>query len=161
MIRKEDVRKKLEYNIRQCEERIEIWQNVVRNHKKNGEDFANVWKNFTGVYKGCEFTDSIELKIYGTYPNYSLGSDNTYVLTANPTADDIENAIKERIEYLKSYKAELRDNLGVMDKLYDDTMEKLTAIKDNITEIAGNRTSLWYIMMEAIEQHYYSTSPRK
>lgn len=161
-ITKEDVKKKLERKLMETEARIENWKSVTRKHKKDGGDFANVWKNFEGVYEGYIYSNSVEITIYGSYPDYSISKDSTYINVTidNLTADDIENAIKDRIEYLQQYKVELLDSLEVYNDLYDETMEELNNIKDHITEVAGNRTSLWYIMMEAIEKHYYSTPPR-
>ena len=45
-----------------------------------------------------------------------------------------------------------------MDKLYDETMEKMLDVYSNIEEVAGNRTPLYYIMREAVENYFYPIS---
>ena len=154
-LRKDEVRKKLERELKQTEARIENWQRVTRTHKKDGGDFANIWRNFDVIYTGHEYSDSIEVHVPGSYPDYNMARDFIMVKTENLTADDVENAIKGRIEQLKKHKETIRDNLGVMDNLYDETIEELTIIKDRKKEIAGNRTPLFYIMLDVVEKHYY------
>ena len=158
MIRKEDVHKRLEKEFLEADARMKNWQSVKRLHKKDGGDFANIWKNFDKIYEGYNFSDSVEIKISGSYPNYNLASDSMIVKNEDLTPDGIEKAIKERIEYLKSKKEIIRDNRGVMDKLYDETMEKMLDVYSNIEEVAGNRTPLYYIMREAVENYFYPIS---
>ena len=154
-MRKEDVRKKLERELAQTEARIKNWESVERKHKKDGGDFANIWKNFDKLHEGYVYSNDREIKIYGSYPIYSLGEDSMYVKNEDFTPDGIEEAIKNRIEYLKQHKEVIRDNLGLMDNLYDETMEAMAKIYNRVEEVAGNRTPLYYIMREAIKDYFH------
>ena len=156
-MRKEEVRKKLERELAQTEARIKNWESVERKHKKDGGDFANIWKNFDKLHEGYTFSGSgdVEVKIYGSYPDYSLAEDFIYVKNENFTPDGIEEAVKNRIEYLKQHKEIIRDNLGIMDNLYDETMDAMAEIYTRVEEVAGNRTPLYYIMREAIEDYFH------
>ena len=155
IIRKEDVHKRLEKEFLEADARMKNWQSVTRKHKKDGGDFANVLKNFDKIYEGYHYHDSIEIKISGSYPCYSTASDSITVKFEDFTPDGIEKAIKERIEYLKAKKETIRDNKGIMDKLYEETEAKMLEVYNNIEEMAGNRTPLYYIMREVVENYFY------
>ena len=155
MIRKDDVHKRLEKEFLEADARMKNWQSVKRYHKKDGGDFANIWKNFDKIYEGHNFSNSIEIKISGSYPDYTLACDSMIIKIEDFTPDGIEKAINDRIEYLKQKKEIIRDNRGIMDTLYDETNNKMLEIYTNIEEMAGNRTPLYYIMREMVENYFY------
>lgn len=176
----EDIKKTLGKYIRENEKKIELWENVQRVHKKDGTDFANFGKNFTG----CK----VEQKNYSTYndkelivSDWAVGSGYIHdeidirqlvkYSTLRPaedriqkiaylepffyiTPDEAEVLIKERIEKLRSLNAGYQYQLDQVDKVFSrfkyDIDNALQFLKDR----AGKNSVLYYEAREYMKAAY-------
>ena len=168
---KQDIKAKLEKNLKNYQEKIVQWEKVERVKTKEGKDFKVISKNF----KNARFTydwkhhisiygDSIDINI----KNYQLPDDDprkvkgdTYEITHLDillTPDEIEMKIKNTIEHyknhIKSYERQLRD----LDQLFDKAVKLVEPIKEllkNETELFSNGysypTTLCYALREYIQ----------
>lgn len=94
-------RNKLLGNAMEEKAAADAWRAVTRNHKKDGNDFAYLDKNFTGCKFYAEFSlrkCSVYYRVGHRYSSDTIYLDgNSYGAEPIDTADKVEAAIKQRI----------------------------------------------------------------
>lgn len=168
--RKEDIKAKLEKNLKDYQEKLAEWEKVERVKTKEGKDFKSLGKNFTNScmvrdWQGLTLhtrNDEINAYIYTSKlkdedprKEYAKSWIDTKV---DMTADELEESIKDTIERykdrIKSYERQLKD----LDKLFDEAVKLVEPIKEllkNETEVFSNGysypTTLCYALREYIQ----------
>lgn len=122
----EEWRQKLKRNISYAQEQATAWQKVKRLRKKNGEDFANIQKNFEGATISPSW-DGFRIDLHLWTPESGYLQDTIYNKSgeAIKTTGDIEKAIADRVAYLTEYAAQNLEILNKSEQIYNDTMRAL------------------------------------
>lgn len=154
------IKKELEKDLDRCAVLADAWSAVTRNRKKDGKDFSVMSKNFSGcsfsdnqysfhtkekIIRVCKWSAlqgymSDEMKTTETLSPYKKDNypeDETRIITSPGlcpyyffNADEIENKIRERVEYFRKAAAEARADLAVIDTVFQSFQEAIdTAYK--------------------------------
>lgn len=117
----DDWKKELQKNSDSARARAELWRNVKRLYKKNGEPFALISKNFDGV-QVIEDGSAYKLEISGRDPGGAWISDTLYNCDRYPlkNIDDIIPSIIKYSDYLTEYANEQENILKFADSIYGD-----------------------------------------
>lgn len=150
---RDDVKKELQNRIRHSENVLAAWRNVKRERKKDGGNFANVNKNFSG----CDlFWDFSAYKLRARIPySREYGSEDVIYLQdaerTTPTPDGIEAAIKNYItkqdEILTNERAALAEFDAIADRIEPAILDLRGAICD---EKKKNGGALEYLLRDYI-----------
>lgn len=165
------IRKELENNLTTAQLLKLAWESVTYPTKKDGTPFAVMSKNFSGAtYRPSKYAcrdGENELEVHAHNDTvgyisdalacYANADDLTDTQKSKPenlmpkTAvwkqlyrydlDDIKTRIRQRIEYLTSYCAELRDDLARLDRAYSTYQAALVKARTELyTQLTGNGT---------------------
>lgn len=150
---RDDVKKELENRIRHSENVLAAWKNVKRETKKNGGDFANVNKNFSGCDLFWDFS-SYKLRARIPYTREYGSEDIIYLQDAErttPTPDGIAAAIANYItkqeENLTNERAALAEFDAIADRIEPAILELRGVICD---EKKKNGGALEYLLRDYI-----------
>ena len=68
------------------------------------------------------------------------------------TADEIENALNERIEIVRSWLTKEEETLNNLDELYDIFIPRVKDIMKDLKACCGDNTTLWYDMKDLLKE---------
>ena len=146
----EDIKKLLEKRLKNTVEELDAWRRVERVKTKKGEDFAILSKNFNNCYFSDLFHDN-EHPIVKIYVGYQESTIDIYgyldELPENDerkkdyiksfirqkykyNTDEIENAIKDKIEHLKNREKSFKNQLKNVDKCVKKINKKINELKE-------------------------------
>lgn len=150
---RDDVKKELQNRIAHTENVLAAWKAVKRERKKDGGDFANVNKNFSGCDLFCDFS-SYKLRARIPYTREYGSEDIIYLQDderKNPTPDGIEAAIANYItkqeENLTNERAALAEFDAIADRIEPAILELRGAICE---EKKKNGGALEYLLRDYI-----------
>lgn len=176
----EDIKKTLGKYIRENEKKIELWENVQRVHKKDGTDFANFGKNFTGCrvqQKSYSSYDDKEIIVSDWTPVFGCVQDGigcrqlVKYSTIKPaedriqkiaylepffyiTPDEAEILIKERIEELYTLNAHYINQLDQVDEIFTRFKYAIDNALQDLKDRAGKNSVLYYEAREYMKAAY-------
>lgn len=117
---------------------LKILESIKRAHKKDGGDFANVFKNFempgraSFGWWNCAYSKYAEIT---EYPHRILL--NYHDWQDQPTADEIEAELKEHTEKYKTRIAEAENDV----KRFDGELDELASLGEKIGDFLDNLKS--------------------
>lgn len=141
--------------------RAELWRNVKRLYKKNGEPFAILSKNFDGVTV-TENGNAYRASVSGRSSSGAWVSDTLYDCDKYPlkTLDDILESINKYIEYLTEYAHETENTLKHSTAIYNDVcgamFEKILKYQTPTNTDGLKLDYFLYTVREWIDQFYVS-----
>nr|DAI02060.1 MAG TPA: hypothetical protein [Bacteriophage sp.] len=181
-----DVRRKLENDLGEAQALKSAWQNVTYPTKKDGTPFAAMSKNFRGaVYRPTAYSirdGKYELVIYAhsdtcgyiddylaCYANADDLSDTQKSKPGNlmPKTgpwkqlykydlDDIKTRVRQRIDYLNQYCAELRGDLARLGSAYSTYQAALakarTELHAQLTSNGTHGTHAYYQILDTADK---------
>lgn len=179
---KDKIRSEFENLIKTYETKIDLWKKVERVTKKDGSDFQSYGKNFKNVEAVKDnylagnlriqvsdyiansgfIEDYIETRQVAKYSKVIPSEDQIikesfyepyFYLTPDQMMEMIDIRISTYEEKIQSYKEQLEK----LDDAYDAVMERVAELKNTIIEMTcmdGNRTSLYYEMIELVRQTF-------
>lgn len=174
----EDIKKTLGKYIRENEKKIELWEHVQRVHKKDGSDFANFGKNFTGCkVEQKSYSDDKDLVVSDWAPGFGYVQDGigcrqlVKYSTLRPaedriqkiaylepffyiTPDEAEVLIKERIEKLRSLNADYQYQLDQADEVFSRFKYAIDNALQDLKDRAGKNSVLYYEAREYMKAAY-------
>lgn len=151
-----EAQRRLEERLNYYTARIEAWEKVERIHKKDGEDFAILSKNFTNC-KLIEKYHNQELTVYfrtdkeGYTTDYINLGGNVYTHEEPAdTADKIEKRIADKIAIYNGYIETTKRGLETIDEQIKAISPELETLKKAIAE--ADKTDCKYILMSYIKE---------
>ena len=157
----EDAKARMQESVNFYKYRIEAWEKVQRLHKKNGEDFAILSKNFENCRFYKEWSHDV-LAVYFRCPMPNGGTkceSDTIWLDGNEYAGrepaDTADKVEERIaQTVKQYRENLeKDERGLAEIVH--TLEALAPILQTIHEVVekGKENGTNYVIREYLEHN--------
>lgn len=174
----EEIKSKLSKYIAENEEKIKLWEQVQRVHKKDGTDFANFGKNFTGCkVQEKSYSSEKEIVVSSWTPAAGYRHDEIDIrqivryskITPAPeqvqkvqylepffdvTPDQAEALIADRIETLKQHNAEYKQQLAITDKVYSRFVFQINNALQELKDQAGDRSTLYYEARDYMQRAY-------
>lgn len=174
----EEIKSKLSKYIAENEEKIKLWEQVQRVHKKDGGDFANFGKNFTGCKvqeksyssdkeivvsswaQGIGYKhDEIDLRQIVRYSKITPSADQVQKVPGlEPffyvTPDQAEALIADRIETLKQHNAEYKQQLAITDKVYSRFIFQINNALQELKDQTGDHSTLYYEARDYMQKAY-------
>lgn len=153
----EEAKKRIEKRIAYYAERVAAWEKVERIRKKDGNDFANLAKNFTNCkivnsYSWQELTVYFRSDIEGYTSDYINISGNQYQEAAD-TPEKIEKRIAEQIEKYNGYKETAEKALQEIESDLAKLTPELETLKKALKEAAEKNTQ--YIVQSYIKNYLH------
>lgn len=154
----DEAKKKIEKRILYYEERIEAWKKVERVSRKNGENFANLGKNFTNCeivreYSIDELTVYFRARYEGYTKDYITISGNQYQEPAD-TPEKIEKRIKEHIAKYENYVERSRKALETIESTLKSIEPELDKLREVIKK-GADETDTNYIIGSYIKNYLH------
>lgn len=146
-----EVVERVERSVAYYDCRIKAWQNVKRVYKKDGSDFANFNKNFTG--------GKVENQ-YGTEHFYIHFRDENgrymedWIDAKETPAEQIE-AINDQIRKYSEWKEAAEGELKHAAEIAEFALNKLREIKEELNKVSRESGSLYYAICGLIETNAY------
>lgn len=167
-LNKEEIRNKLHGYISTYEAKIELWQKVTRNTKKDGTDFQNFKQNFdnarieTGIFherkivvfgnriinKRMEWIEdkidtSLNVEDYSRI--FSKQPEETRICRETLlkdylylSPDEVMQMIERQIAIYQERITDYQQQLLRLDKAYDEVMQKTKELFDTLKEVTGD-----------------------
>lgn len=181
-----NIRKKLENDLEEAQTLKAAWESVTYPTKKDGTPFVVMSKNFSGAtYRPSPYASrdgENELVIYARsdagrclsdslacYANADDLTDTQKIKVENlmPKTpgwkqlyrydlEDIKTRVRQRIEYLTSYCAELRGDLARLDSAYSTYQAALakarTELYTHLTDSKAHDTHAYYLIIDTADK---------
>ena len=157
----EDIKNRINEGIDFYTARINAWESVERVHKKDGGDFANLSRNFTGVRFVREYSETylyvyFRTKSEGyTYDFITLGDSPYSKRPALDTADAIEKAISELIAKYKDLLARDVKQAEIAEEVATTFIDAVNSALATVKEKAGDNTTLYYACRDYMKSIYW------
>lgn len=147
-----EVVERIERSVAYYDCRVKAWQNVKRVYKKDGSDFANFNKNFTGGKVEDHYGSS---KFYIHFRD----EDGRYMedwIDAKETPAEQMEAIDDQIRKYSEWKEAAEEELPHAAEIAEFTLNKLREIKEELNKIGYRESgSLYYAICGLIETNAY------
>ena len=157
----EDIKNRINEGIDFYTARINAWESVERAHKKNGGDFADLSRNFTGAKFVREYSETylyvyFRTKSEGyTYDFITLGDSPYSKRPALDTADAIEKAITELItKYKERLACDIRQ-AEIAEEVATPFINAVNSALATVKEKAGDDTTLYYACRDYMKSIYW------
>ena len=177
---KEKLKSKLESYIKDYEKRLELWKAVSFKTKKDGTPFKKLSMAIDGAKFNCYYPVEDELHPYLTVDTYNNGVytidhlqafwyldelpevderrkdyQHTFIRQTTPqTLDELKLSIERHIQKLERYITITKEEVELIDKLYDKYLEVATNLKNELNKelYQTEYTTLYYAIKDDIKE---------
>lgn len=156
-----DLHKELVKRLTDAKGTIQAWQAVERLHKKDGGDFANIRKNFSGLYLEDDYNYASHKETYTASVHLFCGAymgpghyANDTIYQAGASADEIDQAIKDRIKQLQERVASLEREVEQAGIAWSKYLAAMQDLRSALEQMGLKQSDTWYCITEAMHNTY-------